>query len=160
MSPPCWICCFRTPLCHQNLFVIVVVVIVDVPLEKASGALVKCIYAEFREESRGNDERLWNLQFWLVFDEKLKKHVIFSIFTKFWKCQKIAFRIQTHTRSCPYGTILCPDEDPTYTKVLPRLEPLNPSSSISFFRFFDPIFSIFFSRFFSRSRLLRAIRIN
>ena len=27
-------------------------------LEKASGALVKCIYAEFREESRGNDERL------------------------------------------------------------------------------------------------------
>ena len=27
-------------------------------LEKTSGALVKCIYAEFREESRGNDEKL------------------------------------------------------------------------------------------------------
>ena len=27
-------------------------------LEKASGALVNCIYAEFREESRGNDEKL------------------------------------------------------------------------------------------------------
>ncbi len=62
-------------MCHQNLFVIVIVV-VDVPsvifheldeakvrnlirgLEKASGALVKCIYAEFCEESRGNEERL------------------------------------------------------------------------------------------------------
>ena len=48
-------------------------------------------------------------------------------------CKQIMFRVQIHIRSCPYGTILCPDEDPTYTKVLPTLDPLNPSSSISCF---------------------------
>ena len=55
-----------------------------------------------------------------------------------------------HTRSYPYGTILCPDEDPTYTKVLPALEPPNSSSSISLFDFVFLNFRSDFIRFFSR----------
>ena len=31
ISRPCWICSFRTPPCHQNFFIIIIVVVIDVP---------------------------------------------------------------------------------------------------------------------------------